>query len=86
MSNAPVLLSSKIFKFGNYDIVFQGRYTSVRDVIIIADGVEITISKNTIIRVEKIEETHIVFKFYADNLKKFVAFNADQTLINDLFI
>jgi hypothetical protein len=86
MSVKPVLLSSKTLRFGEFDIVFQGRYTTVRDVCITTCEPHINVKPGTVIRVEKIEEDHIVFRFYHVESRKFVEFRADQELINTLFI
>ncbi len=86
MPSKSVLLSSKNLRFGEFDIVFQGRYTTVRDVCITTCEPHITVKPGIVIRVEKIEEDHIVFRFYHVESAKFVEFSADQQLINALFI
>jgi hypothetical protein len=86
MPSKSVLLSSKNLRFGEFDIVFQGRYTTVRDVCITTCEPHINVKPGTVIRVEKIEEDHIVFRFYHIESMRFVEFRADQELINTLFI
>jgi len=69
MSSNTSILSSKSLRFGAYDIVFQGRYNVVRNACINIDGTYVNVHIGTVIRVEKIEKDHIIFRFYCDELK-----------------
>ena len=78
-SSESIKKSQEYITIGNYPVVINGRYSTLRDSTVFGT----LIKKNTILFVKQIT-SDVIFKFYDDSESKFKDFVADQELVNIL--